>query len=60
MGIIIGLLIGAIAGWLAGQIIKGRGFGVLGNIVVGVIGAGIGSFIFTLLASAPATSSAQF
>jgi len=34
--LLIFLLIGAIAGWLAGQIIKGGGFGVIGNIVVGV------------------------
>ena len=33
------LLVGAIAGFLAGQILKGRGFGVLGNIIVGIFGA---------------------
>ncbi len=38
-GLIIALLIGAIAGFLAGQIVKGRGFGVIGNIVVGILGA---------------------
>ena len=43
------LLIGAIAGWLAGQIMKGRGFGLLGNIVVGVVGALLGGFLFRLL-----------
>ena len=40
------LLIGAVAGWLAGKLMKGGGFGLLGNIVVGVIGAFIGGFIF--------------
>jgi uncharacterized membrane protein YeaQ/YmgE (transglycosylase-associated protein family) len=40
------LLIGAIAGWLAGQIVQGTGFGLLGDIVVGVIGAFIASFLF--------------
>jgi len=43
------LLIGFIAGWLAGQIMKGRGFGVIGNLVVGVIGAVLGGFLFGLL-----------
>jgi uncharacterized membrane protein YeaQ/YmgE (transglycosylase-associated protein family) len=38
-GLIIALLIGAIAGFLAGQIVKGRGFGAIGNIVVGILGA---------------------
>jgi uncharacterized membrane protein YeaQ/YmgE (transglycosylase-associated protein family) len=43
------LLIGALAGWLAGLIMKGRGFGIIGNIIVGVIGAMLGGFIFGLL-----------
>ena len=42
MSIIYFLLIGALAGWLAGQIMKGRGFGLLGNIVVGIVGAFVG------------------
>ncbi len=45
LGVIIWLLIGAIAGWLAGLIMKGGGFGVLGNIVVGVVGAAIAGAI---------------
>ena len=36
------LVIGLIAGWLAGQIVKGYGFGLVGNLVVGVVGAFIG------------------
>lgn len=40
------LIIGAIAGWLAGKLMRGGGFGLLTNIVVGVIGAFIGGFIF--------------
>lgn len=47
--LLVTLLIGALAGWLAGQILKGRGFGLLGNIVVGIIGAFVGSFTFSLL-----------
>ncbi|AYN05155.1 MULTISPECIES: GlsB/YeaQ/YmgE family stress response membrane protein [unclassified Flavobacterium] len=39
------LLIGAISGWLAGQIWKGSGFGILGNIVVGIVGGLIGGWI---------------
>jgi uncharacterized membrane protein YeaQ/YmgE (transglycosylase-associated protein family) len=43
------LVIGAIAGWLAGKLIKGGGFGLSGNIVVGIIGAIIGQMVFNLL-----------
>ncbi len=43
------LLIGVVAGWLAGQITKGRGFGWLGNLIVGVIGSLLGSFVFGLI-----------
>ena len=46
MNFILFLIIGALAGWLAGQIMKGRGFGVIGNILVGVVGAFIGGFLF--------------
>ncbi len=45
-GLLIALLIGAIAGFLAGKIIKGHGFGILGNIIVGVVGAAIFGFLF--------------
>jgi uncharacterized membrane protein YeaQ/YmgE (transglycosylase-associated protein family) len=41
-GIIAWLVIGAIAGWLAGQIVKGGGFGLVVDIIVGVVGAVIG------------------
>ena len=37
--IIIILIVGAVAGWLAGQIVRGMGFGLIGNIVVGIVGA---------------------
>jgi len=40
-GLIIFLVIGAVAGWLAGTIMKGGGFGLLGNIVVGIVGGDI-------------------
>jgi len=43
------LIIGAIAGWLAGQIMKGSGFGVMGNIVVGIVGSILGGVVFSLI-----------
>jgi uncharacterized membrane protein YeaQ/YmgE (transglycosylase-associated protein family) len=49
MSIVWFLIIGLIAGWLAGQIMKGRGFGLLGNLIVGVIGALLGGLLFGVL-----------
>jgi len=49
MDIVWFLLIGLAAGWLAGQIMKGGGFGLVGDLVVGVIGALLGGFIFRVL-----------
>jgi uncharacterized membrane protein YeaQ/YmgE (transglycosylase-associated protein family) len=40
------LLIGLIAGWLAGKVMRGGGFGVVGDMIVGVIGALLGGWIF--------------
>jgi uncharacterized membrane protein YeaQ/YmgE (transglycosylase-associated protein family) len=40
------LIIGAVAGWLAGLAMKGRGFGLLGNLVVGIVGAILGGWLF--------------
>ena len=48
-GLIFTLVIGAVAGWLAGKIMKGKGFGILGNIIVGIVGAMVGGFLFGLL-----------
>jgi uncharacterized membrane protein YeaQ/YmgE (transglycosylase-associated protein family) len=39
------LLIGAIAGWLAGQIVRGGGFGLIGNIAIGIVGAFVASLV---------------
>ena len=47
--LIVFLLIGAVAGWLAGLLIRGRGFGLIGDIVVGIIGAFVGGFLLTAL-----------
>ena len=42
-------LIGICAGWLAGQLVKGSGFGLVGDLVVGVIGAFLGAYLFRLV-----------
>jgi uncharacterized membrane protein YeaQ/YmgE (transglycosylase-associated protein family) len=51
--IIIMLIVGAIAGWLAGQIIRGFGFGLIWNIVIGIVGAFIGVWLLTRLGVMP-------
>jgi uncharacterized membrane protein YeaQ/YmgE (transglycosylase-associated protein family) len=43
------IVIGALAGWIAGLLMKGRGFGCLANIVIGIIGAVIGGWLFNVL-----------
>ncbi|MBK8009038.1 MAG: GlsB/YeaQ/YmgE family stress response membrane protein [Rhizobiales bacterium] len=48
-GLIILLIVGAVAGWLAGVIMKGFGFGLIGNIIVGIVGAAIASWLFPFL-----------
>ncbi|MEM8681470.1 MAG: GlsB/YeaQ/YmgE family stress response membrane protein [Planctomycetota bacterium] len=45
-GLIMALVIGAIAGFLAGTIVKGHGVGLLGNIVIGLLGACVFAFLF--------------
>jgi uncharacterized membrane protein YeaQ/YmgE (transglycosylase-associated protein family) len=44
--LIITLVVGAIAGWLAGLVVNGTGFGLVGDIVIGILGALIASFLF--------------
>ena len=51
--IIIMLIVGAIAGWLAGQIVRGFGFGLLWNIIIGIVGALIGVWLLTQLGFLP-------
>ena len=43
------IIIGAIAGWLAGLLVKGYGFGLIGNIVIGILGAGIAGILAPML-----------
>ncbi len=47
--LVIWLIIGAVAGWLAGQVMKGAGFGLVGNIIVGIVGAFIAGWLFPSL-----------
>ena len=47
--LLIFLIVGAVAGWLAGQIVKGHGFGLVGNIVVGIVGAFLAGFLLPRL-----------
>jgi uncharacterized membrane protein YeaQ/YmgE (transglycosylase-associated protein family) len=49
MNLIWFLIVGLIAGWLAGILVKGGGFGLVGDLVVGVVGAFIGGFLFSFL-----------
>jgi uncharacterized membrane protein YeaQ/YmgE (transglycosylase-associated protein family) len=43
------LFVGVVAGWLAGQVVRGSGFGLLGDLVIGILGAFIGSWVFPRL-----------
>jgi uncharacterized membrane protein YeaQ/YmgE (transglycosylase-associated protein family) len=48
-GIIVILFVGLVAGWLAGKIVRGTGFGIIGDIVVGIVGALISTLLFPRL-----------
>jgi uncharacterized membrane protein YeaQ/YmgE (transglycosylase-associated protein family) len=49
MGILSWIVLGLVAGWLAGQFMKGGGYGLIGDIVLGIVGAIIGGFLTGLL-----------
>jgi uncharacterized membrane protein YeaQ/YmgE (transglycosylase-associated protein family) len=53
MGLLSWIVVGAIAGWLAGQLVKGTGFGCLGDIIVGVVGGLVGGFLASQLFNMP-------
>ncbi len=55
MGLLSWLIIGAVAGWLASMVIKGGGFGLLGNIIIGIIGAVVGGWLSTQIFNLPYT-----
>ena len=48
-GIIVILLVGLVAGWLAGKIVRGAGFGIIGDIAIGIVGAFIASWLMPRL-----------
>jgi uncharacterized membrane protein YeaQ/YmgE (transglycosylase-associated protein family) len=50
------LVIGIIAGWLAGKIVEGGGFGLVGNLVIGILGACVGGYILPHLGIIPAST----
>lgn len=49
MGFLAWIVVGLIAGWLAGQVMKGGGYGVLVDIILGILGGILGGWIFSLL-----------
>ena len=53
MGILSWIIVGLIAGWLAGSVMKGGGYGLVGNIIVGIVGAVVGGFLATSLFNVP-------
>ena len=53
MGILSWIIVGLIAGWLAGIVMRGRGYGLLGDIVIGIVGAVIGGFLAGALFNTP-------
>ena len=55
MGILAWILLGLIAGVLAGMVMRGGGFGIIGDIIVGIIGALLGGFLFSALGSTGVT-----
>lgn len=48
-GLLVIVIVGVIAGWIAGRVMRGGGFGLVGNLVVGILGAVIGSQLFAFL-----------
>ena len=57
---IVWLIIGAVAGWLAGKLVHGYGFGLLANIVIGILGAVVGAYILPQLGFVPASAAGDF
>lgn len=54
------LVVGGLAGWIAALILRGRGLGLAGNIVVGILGSFVGNFVFRLVGFRATTSLATF
>ncbi len=53
MGLVAWIVVGLIAGWLAGMVMKGSGFGIIGDIVLGIIGALLGGFLASTVLNIP-------
>ena len=53
MGILAWIVVGLIAGWLASQVMRGGGYGLIGDIIVGIVGALIGGFLAANLLNMP-------
>lgn len=53
MGILAWIVVGLIAGWLAGMVMKGGGYGVVGDVIIGIIGALLGGFLAAALFGIP-------
>ena len=47
--ILVWIVVGGIAGWLAGMVVRGTGLGIIGDIIVGIVGAFLGGFLLTVL-----------
>ena len=56
MSLLLFLLVGLAAGWLAGKVMRGHGFGLLGNVAVGVVGAFLGGLLFRAVGVTPEAS----
>jgi uncharacterized membrane protein YeaQ/YmgE (transglycosylase-associated protein family) len=56
MNLLLFLLIGLVAGWLAGKLMRGQGFGLLGNVAVGILGAFLGGLLFGAVGATPEAS----
>lgn len=53
VSIILWIVVGAVAGWIAGELMRGHGFGLVGNIIIGIVGAFVGGLVFSALGVGP-------
>lgn len=53
MGILTWIIVGAIAGWIAGLLMRGGGYGLIGNIIIGIIGAFVGGWLSSSILNLP-------
>jgi len=51
--LLVTLLVGAVAGWLAGLVIRGSGYGIIGDIIIGLLGGVAGTYLFSALGLMP-------